>query len=77
MEFSNLENMKFYDYKRQYQIPPNHDAYAVICYDDELTDDHDVVNIMTGEIIDFKSFISLIKFSSLTEKEIDKTVGVV
>lgn len=51
------ERTAFYDSKRPYQtdgLP----AYAVLCYDDEITDDTVVLNINTNETITFRTFMN-------------------
>ena len=60
---------EFNDSKRPYQtdgLP----AYAVLCYDDNLTDDTPVKNIITNEIMSFKQFMALIAFMNMDEKEL-------
>lgn len=58
-QFILADYIQFNDSKRPYQtdgLP----AYAVLCYDDNITNDTLVVNINTGELMNLKSFISLL-----------------
>ena len=53
------ENIRFNDSKRPYQTD-GLDAYIVLCYDDNLTDDTPVLSFQTGEIINVKQLLMLI-----------------
>ena len=66
--YKELDYKKFLDSQRPYQtdgLP----AYAVLCYDDNLTDDTPVKNIITNEIMTFKQFISILSFMDMTKDE--------
>ena len=60
--------IQFKDSQRPYQtdgLP----AYVVLCYDDNLTEDTPVKNINTGEIMSFKSFISIIIWMNMSNND--------
>lgn len=62
------EYVEFNDSKRQYQtdgLP----VYIVKCLDDNLSDKTPVVNLDTGEITTFKSFIAILRFINMNNKE--------
>ena len=67
-EYRELDYKQFNDSQRPYQtdgLP----AYAVLCYDDRLTDQTAVVNITTGEKQTFYQWLSCMQFRNLTDAE--------
>ena len=44
-------------------------AYAVLCYDDNLTENTPVINVTTNEKMSFKQFMATIEFMNMTEEE--------
>ena len=70
-EFKLSDNIQWNDSKRPYQTD-GLDAYVVMCYDDNLTDDTPVLSFQTGEIMNVKQLISILQLDSMTKKEIKK-----
>lgn len=60
--------IQFNDSQRPYQTD-GLDAYIIQCYDDNLNNDTKVLNIKTNEIITFKSFISILIWINMSDKE--------
>lgn len=62
------EEIEFMSSKRPYQtdgLP----AYAIGALDDDITDETPVVDISTGEVLTFKSLMSILNFNNLSEKD--------
>lgn len=62
------EYMQFKDSQRPYQTD-GYPAYIVICWDDHLTDETLVYSMNTGETFPLKTFIDLLIWHNMTEKE--------
>ena len=60
--------IQFKDSQRPYQTD-GLDAYIIQCYNDNLTDDTPVVNINTGEKMSFKSFMAILIWMNMNDKE--------
>lgn len=60
--------IKFYDDKRMYHTD-GFVAYVVLAYDDNITDNTLVKNIITGEMMDFKTFMEYISFMDIPKNE--------
>ena len=67
------EIVEFYDNKRIYQTD-GLSAYVVRCYDDNLTEDTPVTNLLTGEELTLQSFLLSMKILYLTEKELKELI---
>ena len=63
-----LDASKFNDSQRPYQTDGLM-AYAVLCYDDNLTMDTPVKNINTGDIMPFSALIALLNFMNMKKKD--------
>lgn len=59
---------EFNDSKRPYQTD-NLPAYAVLCYDDNITKDTPVLNIVSGEKIALSNLMSILSWMNMTKKE--------
>ena len=64
---------EFNDSKRPYQtdgLP----AYAVLCYDDNLTDNTPVINVTTNEKMSFKQFLYYLYAMNMSDKELKQLI---
>lgn len=62
-----LDYYKFKDSQRPYQTD-NLPAYVILCYDNNLTDDTLVIDLITNSTIDFKTFLSILICMNLDKK---------
>lgn len=69
--YSFADFQKFYESMRPYKTDGN-EAYAILCYDDNVRLDTDVINIKTNEMVKLSDLIKLIKSKFYDDKEIKK-----